>query len=136
MDPNADLIAETTRTMIELQGRGVVERIRLKVGNTWIAGFVRCPECGQMEATVNQTGCRVRCRCGFGRHRCVDLRKTLELLGVCVIQRPPLPVTKPVNKDEAEKLFRTGRGGNDRPQSGGWGDVTPAPRGRSKQLLG
>lgn len=136
MDPNADLIAETTRTMIELQGRGVVERIRLKVGKSRIAGFVKCPECGTMEATVNQPGTRVRCICGFGQDGDVSLRETLELLGVSIASRPPLPVTEPVKRDKAEELFRIGRGGNDRPQSGGWGDVTPAPRGRSKQLLG
>jgi hypothetical protein len=139
VDQNADLITETTAIMIELQSRGVTERIRFRLGKTWIAGFVKCPDCGQMEATVNQTGTRVRCMCGFGRGGDVGLRKTLEFLGVYLATRPPLPVVGgglAVERSEAEELFRIGRGGNNRPQSGGWGDVTPAPRGRSKQLLG
>lgn len=138
VDQNADLITETTAIMIELQSRGVTERIRLKVGKIWIAGFVKCPGCGHMEATVNQTGTRVRCMCGFGWGGDVGLRKTLEFLGVYLATRPPLPVVDEpvVERKEAEELFRIGRGGNNRPQSGGWGDVTPAPRGRSKQLLG
>lgn len=118
----AERIATTVEVMIALQKNGMALRTRVKIGRTWICGFIVCPKCGALEATVNEVGSKVLCQCGLN----TTLGSVLHQLGVDVELAP-----------EVRPLTSFSSSGREEPRSdsGRWGDRSGRSRRKPNRPL-